>query len=150
MQQLTGVNYNTGHGEQNKDMTKARQVRDWRDTIAVLQYLQERNPFSTDPSLRSIATGVHVHSTVNVDTAVAVGNTILESMNGKKPTEYTFTRKSQAITLASKTSVKIDGEQIQIDPQLLFQRLVTVMHSSDELESAFKYELYMQLPVSSI
>ena len=39
------------------------------------------------------------------------------------------------------SSVKIDGDKIQIDPQLLFQRLTTVIQSSDELESAFKHEL---------
>ena len=70
MQELTGVNYNTG--EQNKDMSKARQARDWKDTLAVVQYLQERNPFSNDPSLRNIATGVHAHPTFNVDTAHTV------------------------------------------------------------------------------
>lgn len=43
MQELTGVNYNTV-----KDMTAARQTRDWKNT---LQYLQEQNPFSPDPSL---------------------------------------------------------------------------------------------------
>ena len=37
MQELTGVNYNTG--EQNKDMTDARQARDLKDTHAVLNYL---------------------------------------------------------------------------------------------------------------
>ena len=139
MQELTGVNYNTG--EQNKDMTKARQVRDWKDTLTVLQYLQERNPFSTDPSLRSIATGVHAHSTVNVDTALEVGDVILKSMDGKTPAEYAFKKKNQVVTLGIKSSVRIDGEQIQIDPQLLFQRLITVVQSSDELESAFKHEL---------
>ena len=41
-----------------------------------------------------------------------------------------------------KLSVKIDGEDIKIDPQLIFQRLITVINQSpDELESAFKYEL---------
>ena len=55
MLELTGVNYNTG--VQNKDMSKARQARDWKDIVAVVQYLQERNPFSNDPSLRNIATG---------------------------------------------------------------------------------------------
>jgi hypothetical protein len=54
----------------------------------------------------------------------------------------------QAVTLGMKSSVKIDGDQIQIDPQLLFQRLVTVVQSSDELKLAFKYELCMQLPIS--
>ena len=140
MQELTGVNYNTG--EQNKDMTAARQARDWKDTLTVLQYLQERNPFSSDPSLRSIATGVHAHPTVNVDKAVAIGDMILTSMNGTTPAEYTFQKKNQAVTLGLKSSsVKIDGDRIQIDPLLLFQRLTTVMQSSDDLESAFKHEL---------
>ena len=83
MQEFTGVNYNTG--EQNKDMTAARQASDWNDTLTVLQYLQERNPFSLDPSLRSISTGVHAHPTVNVDEAVAVGDMILTQMNGNTP-----------------------------------------------------------------
>ena len=80
MQELTGVNHNTG--EQNKDVTEARQAHDWKDTLIVLQYLQERNPFSVDPSLRSISTGVHTHPTVSVDEIVAVGDMILTQMNG--------------------------------------------------------------------
>ena len=62
------VNHNTG--EQKKDMTKARQLLDWKDTMIVLKYLQERNQFSNDPSLQSIATGVHANSNVNVNTAL--------------------------------------------------------------------------------
>ena len=62
-------------------------------------------------------------------------------MDGKTPAEYAFKRKNQVVTLGIKSSVKIDGEQIQMDPQLLFQRLITVAQSSDELESAFKHEL---------
>ena len=34
MQELTGVNYNTG--EQNKDVTAARQACDWKDTLTLL------------------------------------------------------------------------------------------------------------------
>ena len=139
MQELTGVNYNTG--EQNKDMSKARQARAWKDTRAVVQYLQERNPFSNDPNLRNIATGVHAHPTVNVDTAHSVGAAILKSMEGKTSDEHTFRRKDQIVTLGTKASIKIDGEEVQVDSQLLFQRLIIVAQTSDELESAFKHEL---------
>ena len=69
-------------------MTITRQARDWKSTLTLLQYLQERNPFSTDPSLRSIATGVHAHPTVNVDTSLEIGYAILKSMDGKTPAEY--------------------------------------------------------------
>ena len=122
-------------------MSKARQARDWKDTLAVVQYLQERNPFSNDTSLRNIATGVHAHPTFNVDTAHTVGSAILKSMEGKTSDEHTFRRKDQAVTLGTKSSILIDGEEVQIDPQLLFQRLIIVAQTSDELESAFKHEL---------
>lgn len=111
MQELTGVNYNIG--EQNKDMTMARQTHDWEATVSVPQYLQEQNLSSSDPSLENTGNGVHGHPTVNSDTAHAVGATILTSVDWKIPVEYTFKRKDQVITLAMKSSVEIDGEQIQ-------------------------------------
>ena len=124
MQELTRINNNTG--EQNKDMTAARQACDWKDTLIVLQNLQEWNPFSLDPSLQSISTGVHAHPTVNVDEAVAIGDMILTQMNGTTPTEYTFQKTNQVVTLGLKSSyVKTDGDRIQIDPLLLCQRPTT-------------------------
>ena len=88
MQELSGVNYNPG--KQNKDMTAARQARDWNDTLTVLQYLQEQNPLSLDTSLQSISTGVHSHPTVNVDEEVAIADMVLTQMNGSTPAQYTF------------------------------------------------------------
>ena len=120
-------------------MTEARQARDWKDALTVLTYLQERNPLDNDPSLRNIATEEHALSNVNVDTALAVGRSIMKSIAGHTPAEYTFKRKAQAVTLGMKSSVRIDGDQIQVDSQLFFQRLVIVAQKCDELESA----LYM-------
>ncbi len=80
MLELTGVSYSTS--EQNKDMTKARQDCDWKDTQTLLKYLHESNPFTSEDHLHSISTGVHASSSVNVDTAKDVGNTILASMEG--------------------------------------------------------------------
>ena len=104
-------------------MAQARQARDWKDTQTLLSYLQERNRFTFDPSLRSICTGVHAHSTVNVDTAKSVGNAILASMEGTTAVDFTFKRSDQVVALDTKSAVKIDGVIVQIDPQLLFQRL---------------------------
>ena len=111
-------------------MSKARQARDWKDTLAVVLYLQERNPFSNDPSLRNIATGVHAHPTLNVDTAHTVGSAILKSMEGKTIDEHTFGRNDPVVTLGTKSSIKIDGEEVQVDPQLLFKRLIIVAQTS--------------------
>jgi len=51
----------------------------------------ERALFSLNPSLRSIATGVNVHLTINVDEAVAVWDMILTGMTFA---EYTFQKKN--------------------------------------------------------
>ena len=108
----------------------------------VLQYLQEWNPFSLDPSLRSISTGVHAHSSVNVDEAKAVGDMILIPRNGTTPAEYTFQKKNQDTLGFTSSSVKIDEGRIQIDPLLLFQRLTTSCnHQMIWNELAFKHEL---------
>jgi len=46
------------------------------------------------------------------------------------------------VTLGVKSSsVNIDGDRLQIDPLLLFQELIAVMQSSDDLELTFKHEL---------
>ena len=67
MQNLTGVMYHTS--DQHKDTTKARQERDYKDTNKLVTYLSQRNPFSPDPSLRSITTGVVAGKDANADKA---------------------------------------------------------------------------------
>ena len=52
--------------------------------------------------------------------------------------DYTFKRKDQAITMASKNAVKVDGENIKVDPQLLFQRLSTATGSDFKASLAFE------------
>ena len=67
-----------------------------------------------------------------------IGNAILSSMEGTTPAEFTFKRSRQAITLDTKTAVKLDGVAVH---QLLFQRLTIAAKASDEIEDIFKYEL---------
>ena len=71
--------------------------------------------------------------------AVAVGYAIIEKMVGADMSDFSFKRIDQTITLASKASVKVDGESIQVDTQLLFQRLV--LAGRTDLEQALVYEL---------
>ena len=62
MQELTGVKSNSG--EQNKDMSKARQKRAALDTLVILTNIADRDPFSADPNLRNIMTGVNADNAV--------------------------------------------------------------------------------------
>ena len=93
---------------------------DWKDTNLVKGFLEERNPFEHGPVLCNVADGVHAHATVNVDDAKVIGDNILSKMVETNADEFTFKRKDQAVTLASRSSIREDGEAVQIDPQLLF------------------------------
>ena len=61
-------------------------------------------------------------------------------MNGMLATDYQLKRSAQAVTMVSKSSVKIADDQGQVDPQLLFQSLIIACDSS-QLEELFEYEL---------
>lgn len=137
MQNLTGVMYHTS--DQHKDTTKARQERDYKDTNELVAYLSQRNPFSADPLLRSITTGVVAAEDVNADKAKKVGEKILSSMIGKNIHDHSFRKKGQVVTLASKSAVRFREGSIQVDAQLLFQTHCcwyrrTVRQSSDILQ----------------
>jgi len=145
MQKLTAVSFNSG--EQNKDMFKSRQERDMKDTFTIHTFLKARNPFSlNNHSLKNIDNGVIAGATVNADTAKDVGQKILQSMIGQSTSTYSFKKKSQAVTLGMKSSVKIDDELVHVDPQLLFDRLTFASKPSDNFESLFKYELCSHQP----
>ena len=62
-------------------------------------------------------------------------------MIGKSVVFYTFKRKEQAVTLATKSSIRGEGERVHVDPQLLFQWLVIALMNSDDLGEIFKHEL---------
>ena len=89
------------------------------------EFLRERNPFEYRDTLCNIATGVHAQANVNADNAKQLGEVIMQRMVGAN-----ISQKERSSSLASKHAVKVDGEVIQIDPQLLFQRL-TVAGNSD-------------------
>ena len=106
----------------------------------LLRALAEGNPFATHTNLINIGmTSVHPESSVNVEKAREVGQSILNSMTGKPAAEYSFTKTNQAFS--AKSSVKVHGEKIQVDPKLLFQRVIIASQSPDDMSAIFKYEL---------
>ena len=82
---------------------------------------------------------VTADSNINADTTKGVGEEILSSMNGMLATDYPLKRSAQAITMISKSSVKIADDQVQDDPQLLFQRRIIACDNS-QLEELFQYD----------
>jgi hypothetical protein len=142
MQELTGVGYFTS--DQHKEASHARKERDRKDTLAIHEYLCDRNPFTSDVSLRNIETGVVAEPDVNVDKAENIGIRSLEMMKGENVLSFSFKKSNQAVTLAAKTKTKSDSDfpTTDIDSQLMFQRLTTAANGLFEnTAEVFKYEL---------
>ena len=139
IQQLTGVQYNKS--EQHKEkLDTARQVKYMTDSCEPFEFLESRNSFSDNCGLWSIATGINAGISGNVDTAKEVGEKILTSMAQQNVLQHSFKKKGQAVTLGT-SAVKVNNESIQIDPQLLFQRLIAAGTRNDQLEEIFEFEL---------
>ena len=62
-------------------------------------------------------------------------------MIGRKVEEYSFRNKEWVIPLSHNTALKIKDDLIYINPQLLFQRLITAGTRNDNLVDVFQYEL---------
>ena len=139
MQTFSGVSYETS--DQHNDVSAARQARDVSDTVDLIDYLNERDPFVQNDSLFNIANGMTAQERVNVEKAREIGVNIVESMAGKSTDEITFRKANQAVTLGSRSTVKIKGEHVNIDPLLEFQRMLTVRERCDDVTSLFQYEL---------
>ena len=125
----------------HKDLTEARMSRDNQDIQKILDYLIPRCPFEELPELRSLSSGITADIAVNCDKAEEVGKKIILDMEGKTISDYTFERKKQVKTLASVRYIQHEGEEVIIDPQILFQRLVMVGERSMDLDNMFSYEL---------
>ena len=68
---------------------------------------------------------------------------VLCSMLGKNIYDHSFRKKDQVETLASKSAVRFSEGSIQVDPQLLFQRLTVVATGGryENPQAFFKFEM---------
>lgn len=140
MQKLTGLEYSSS--EQHVTATAARIKRDTKDLLTFLEFLLENCPFTSSTELRSIGSGLIAQKGVNAEDAKAVGELILQRMDGQSVESFSFRKKDKVVTLASDGNIRIDGEILHIDPALLFQRLSTAAHTSEnDMAETLRYEL---------
>lgn len=78
MQEVSAVGFYTS--EQHKEETKARQKRDQKDVLTIIDVMKDRSPFAGDTNLRNIETGVVADRSVNADNAKEVGDKIIKSI----------------------------------------------------------------------
>ena len=146
MQKFSEVSYETS--DQHKDISKSRQDRDVKETLDLISYLKERNPFKENTSTTSQYCLWYGRSERSQcwPSKRNWRQYILLSMAGKSVEEFTFRKAEEAMTLASRSTVNVKEESIVVDPQLMFQRLVIVGERCEDLSTLFKYELCSHPP----
>ena len=128
-------------GSKSSATAKSRQRRDMKDSHTLLLTMSERNPFAESTSLRNIMTGVNATGDVDVCRAKEIGQKIMDSMTGIPVAQYTFKRSDQVTSLQSKCSVRVYGQPIHVDPELLFQRLIVASNAIVDRKALFSFQL---------
>jgi hypothetical protein len=141
LENFTGVH--SGSSEQHKDLRPRHLAADIRDREKFLNWFKEHSPTSFDAldGLASLETGMVGDSNVNCDIAYELGCRASESVVGK---DFTFSlqRKDKVVTLASSSStIKVRGDDVVVDPGILFHRLSLLIKDNEERESFFSFEL---------
>ena len=82
LQSFAGVRFE--YSQQHQDITKSRVKRDNEDLQKIVEFLEQSSPFDKDiNNLRSISTGVSAANHCNVEESKAIGQRILNSIEGK-------------------------------------------------------------------
>ena len=70
----------------------------------------------------------------------------MASIEGNPVASYIFRGKDQAVTMDTKSTIKIQDEYVHVDPQLLFQGLLTLGTKNGKLQNVFNHKI--DLPLS--
>ena len=132
--------------EQHQEIQPTRIKRDNLDLNIIITYLKSHNPFSGgNEILFNIASGVSAVALVNVDDARRIGTEIMKKMIGLSVQQFTPRKKDQCVLMSQKINGDASPKISNIDPNLLFQRLMVVLASKNQEEKSlaeyFKYEL---------
>ena len=79
---------------------------------------------------------------MNVQHACGIGQSIVDSVESMDAFSISFKRNLQDKTLNEKSKVKAQGDRLNVNSQLLFQRLVIAARNiTEDVSKIFEYEL---------
>ena len=143
---LTLTSQRRTSSEQHVDLSQSRRMRDTEDLATITSWLEEHNPFSVaSADLMSIVSGLvaKVDDNIDCDEAEMVGAQLQQSMDSVPFNSAKIKRKEQIKTMETlQPGVRIGTKSFHVDPQVLFQRCVTVaQREGTAIESYFEYEM---------
>ena len=111
----------------------------------VFNWVSRHNPFhASQPELRSLSSGLTAldGDGLNCGAVEEIGQYIQKTRDNVNVLECSLKRSIKVCTLVEfEKGVKIDGENIHVDPNALFSRLVILFERQEDVTPFFKFEL---------
>ena len=115
--------------DQHVDARDSRISRDTADMLKISSWFNMHDPFPCIEELINIATGTVGGEKFNPYDAFNVGNSIIKNFIGLPFDSIKFQRSMRILPLkAQHNNIKMNGEILPIDPNLLFQRIYTYVY----------------------
>ena len=147
LEDFTGVHGKTS--EQHKDLRSCNTSRDQSDYIIFQEWLRSHSPFAycEHDAVVSVSTGIVADATVNCDCAFEIGSTAAVAICGKSFPDIKLSRKDCVTSISgAKNTISVRGQEVVVNPTLLFMRITCIINDSAEMEEHLKYELAKQPP----
>ena len=135
--------------KQHKELKETRRRRDASDLSKFIDWLHVHNPFEikNNSNLMSVFTGLSADDSINCDKAYKIGLRLQMEMVGENFADLTLKRSAKVRTLSSMTStVKLKGEAVVVDQQLMLNRILAVLQSTSDLEQYIQFEFVNYAP----
>lgn len=139
------IHTSTGHcNHQHVELRDVRVQKDQEDCEKLLQWLQKHSPLINNSNLVSLSSGIIATDDINCHRAKFVGEKcITDAVKDGSLFKSLKVRRANRVKPISSLSntIKINGNDVQVDSTLLFQRIICTVHSSLELKTCFSFEL---------
>ncbi len=143
MTTLTDVK--TTGSEQHIELGKSRCKCDFQDLLKIQEWFDQHEPFDVkEVALCSLSSGLTTTEGdgINPDKANEVGLKIQMQIDGLNVAEASIKRRDHIKPLANlKPGIIVDQREVNIDPTILFTRLIAVVLREEDTSPYFEYEL---------
>ncbi len=143
MTTITNLKHRTS--KQHIELGASRSKRDIDDLTKIQEWFHQHEPFNlNEKRLHSLSSGLATSNGdgVNCDKTEQIGAKIHEQLNQINFTEATIKRSHQVQSLDHLLpGIEVDKKKVDINPILLFSRLIAIIQRDEDTASFFKYEL---------
>ena len=131
--------------EQHVDLGNSRSNHDFRSLSKIQEWFDHHEPFNlNEHKLRSLSSGLIAadNDVINCHNTEEVGRNIQNQLNNISVLKASIKKSEQVKSLDHLyPGIQVDKEKVQINPTLLFSRLIAIVQREEDITPYFNYEL---------